>query len=145
MYSTVPIYLSEIAAPNVRGLVGGLAGLGISMGIMISNWTGFACGYAPYGQVQWRLPLGLQAPWGILLFIGLATFIPDSPRHLIRIGNMQGARDAFERIRSDLGSDEAEREFALMKSQIEFERERELKSYKEIFRLYRHRALWYAI
>ena len=142
MYSTVPIYLSEISPPNSRGLVAGLAGLGISCGVMTSNWVGFACGFAPYGQVQWRLPLGLQAPWGIILFIGLSTFIPDSPRHLVRIGNVEGARHAFDRIRADLGSDDAEREFILMKSQIEFERERELRSYKEIFRLYRHRAFW---
>jgi hypothetical protein len=140
MYSTVPVYLSEIAAPNVRGLVGGLAGLGISCGIMISNWVGFACGYAPYGQVQWRLPLALQAPWGIILFIGLSTFIPDSPRHLVRIGNIAAARNAFQRVRADLGSDESESEFKLMQSQIEYEKERELKSYKDAFRLYQHRV-----
>jgi MFS family permease len=145
MYSTVPVYLSEIAAPNVRGLVGGLAGLGISCGIMVSNWVGFACGYAPYGQLQWRLPLGLQAPWGIILLIGLLTFIPDSPRHLIRIGDLPAARKAFQRVRSDLGSDEAQREFLLMQSQIEYEKERELKSYKEVFRLYQRRAWWYVI
>jgi MFS family permease len=142
MYSTVPVYLSEIAAPNVRGLVGGLSGLGISCGIMFSNWIGFSCGYAPYGQIQWRLPLALQAPWGIMLFIGLATFIPDSPRHLIRIGNVAAARNAFERIRADLGSEEAEREFKLMRSQIEYEKEQEVRSYKEVFRSYQHRALW---
>jgi MFS family permease len=144
MYSTVPVYLSEIAAPNLRGLVGGLSGLGISCGIMVSNWVGFACGYAPYGQLQWRLPLAMQAPWGIMLFVGLTTFIPDSPRHLIRVGNVPAARNAFERVRPDLGTDEAEREFVLMQSQIEYERERELKSYGEVFRLYQHRAFWYA-
>jgi MFS family permease len=142
MYSTVPVYLSEISPPNLRGLVGGLSGLGISCGIMFSNWIGFACGYAPYGQVQWRLPLALQAPWGVMLFIGLATFIPDSPRHLIRIGDVAAARNAFERIRSDLGTREAEHEFLLMQSQIEYEKERELKSYKEIVQLYQHRVWW---
>lgn len=40
MYSTVPVYLSEISAPKVRGLIAGLAGLGISCGIMFSNWIG---------------------------------------------------------------------------------------------------------
>ena len=33
MVSTVPIYLSEIAAPHQRGLVGGISGVGISLGM----------------------------------------------------------------------------------------------------------------
>lgn len=102
---------------------------------------GFACGYLDYGQLQWRLPLGLQAPWGIILFIGLATFIPNSPRQLIRAGDVNGAREAFVKIREDLHSEEVQSEFLLMKAQIEYERERELRSYKEVFRLYRRRAL----
>jgi MFS family permease len=142
MYATVPIYLSEVAPPNHRGMIAGLAGLGISCGSMIANWIGFSCGYAPYGQVQWRLPLGLQMPWGVVLFIGLATFMPNSPRSLIRHGRVDAAREAFQKIRTDLQSDEAQHEFALMKAQIEFEREREITSYKEVFQLYRHRALW---
>lgn len=54
MYGTVPIYLSEISAPKTRGLIGGIGGLGMSSGMMASNWVGFACGFAPYGQLQVR-------------------------------------------------------------------------------------------
>ena len=61
MVGTVPIYLSEIAAPNHRGLIAGVSGCGISFGTMMSNWIGFACSYAPYGPIQWRLPLGIQS------------------------------------------------------------------------------------
>jgi hypothetical protein len=137
----VPIYLSEISSPKIRGLIGGIAGLGISGGIMVSNWVGFACGYAPYGQVQWRLPLGLQIPWGILLFSGLATFMPNSPRELVRRGKIDAARQEFVRIRNDLHSQEAHEEFGLMRAQIEYEMEREIPSYMEIWKLYRHRVL----
>ena len=108
---------------------------------MASNWVGFACGYAPYGAVQWRLPLGIQIPWGIILFIGLATFMPNSPRMLIRNGKVDEARINFLKIRRDLGSQEAREEFALMHGQIVFEQKREIKSIKEIFKLFRHRAL----
>lgn len=107
----------------------------------MSNWVGMACGYAPYGQVQWRLPLGLQTPWGVILFIGLSTFMPNSPRQLIRHGKVEDARREFTKIRRDLQSHEAADEFNLMKSQIEFEMEREIKSYGEIFSLFRRRAL----
>ncbi|KAF7197512.1 Sugar transporter STL1 [Pseudocercospora fuligena] len=141
MVGTVPIYLSEIAAPHQRGLIGGISGCGISFGTMTSNWVGFACGYAPYGAVQWRLPLGIQIPWGIIMFIGLMTFMPDSPRQLIRSGKVDKARTEFMKIRRVLHSHEALEEFALMHAQIEYEMEREIKSYSEIFKLFRHRAL----
>lgn len=141
LVGTVPIYLSEISPPAHRGLIGGISGCGISFGTMMSNWVGMACGYAPYGPVQWRLPLGVQIPWGVILIIGLATFMPNSPRQLIRNGKVDEALQEFVKIRRDLKPHEVQDEFVLMRSQIEFEMEREIKSYKEIFRLFRHRAL----
>ncbi|KAJ4394463.1 hypothetical protein N0V93_003681 [Gnomoniopsis smithogilvyi] len=140
LVATVPIYLSEISAPQHRGLIGGISGCGISFGTMMSNWVGMACGQASYGPVQWRLPLGLQVPWGVVLFIGLSTFMPNSPRQLIRHGKIEAARKAFVQVRRDLLADDVQDEFLLMRSQIEFEMEREVKSYKEIFRLFRRRA-----
>lgn len=37
LIATVPIYLSEIAAPHQRGLIGEISGCGISLGIMMSQ------------------------------------------------------------------------------------------------------------
>jgi MFS family permease len=140
LVATVPIYLSEISPPHHRGLIGGISGCGISFGTMMSNWVGFACGYAPFGATQWRLPLALQTPWGVILFVGLATFMPNSPRQLIRNGKVDQARIEFLRIHRDLQDTEAHEEFALMRNQIQFEMQRELTSYKEIFKLFRRRA-----
>ncbi|CEJ91447.1 Putative MFS monosaccharide transporter [[Torrubiella] hemipterigena] len=141
MVSTVPIYLTEISPPHQRGMIAGISGCGITFGTMMSNWVGFACSYAPYGAVQWRLPLGIQVPWGIILFIGLVTFMPNSPRQLIRQGKTEEARVNFNKVNRQLGQYEADEEFALMVSQIQYEMERELTSYRDIFRLFRHRAL----
>ncbi|CAG7951667.1 unnamed protein product [Penicillium salamii] len=141
LVATVPIYLSEISDPRYRGLIGGISGCGISFGTMMSNWVGYACSYAPYGPVQWRLPLGIQIPWGIIMFVGLATFMPNSPRQLIRSGKLELARSEFARIRRGLELLEMEEEFGLMKAQIEYEMERELSSYREIFKVFRHRVL----
>ncbi|KAI1339755.1 general substrate transporter [Xylariaceae sp. FL0016] len=139
--ATVPIYLSEISAPKTRGLIGGLSGVGLSAGAMTANWVGFAGSYASYGDFQWRLPLGLQLPWGILLFACLSTFMPNSPRQLIQRGKVDDARDEFVKIRGDLHSHEVHEEFVLMKSQIEYEMAREEPTYREIFRTYRRRVL----
>ncbi|KAM3544343.1 hypothetical protein ARSEF1564_002722 [Beauveria bassiana] len=141
MVSTVPIYLSEMAPPQQRGLIGGISGCGIALGTMASNWVGYGCSFLPYGQTQWRVPLGLQIPWGVLMLVGLATFMPESPRQLVRRGREGEARRAFGRTRRELTSSEVEQEFEAMKMQIRFEMEREVKSYKDIFRLYRRRAM----
>ncbi|OJJ58466.1 hypothetical protein ASPSYDRAFT_57765 [Aspergillus sydowii CBS 593.65] len=141
MVGTVPIYLSEISDPRYRGLIGGISGCGIAFGTMASNWVGYACSWAPYGAVQWRLPLAIQIPWGIIMFIGLVTFMPNSPRYLVRNGKIEAARNEFSRIRRDLNSHELRQEFSQMLAQIEYEKEREITSYKEIFKLFRHRAL----
>lgn len=141
MVATVPVYLSEISDPRYRGLIGGVSGCGISFGTMASNWVGYACSFAPYGPVQWRLPLGVQIPWGIIMFVGLLTFMPNSPRFLIRRGDIDKALSEFKRIRRDLNSSEVQNEFVLMRAQIEYEMEREISSYREIFRLFRHRVL----
>lgn len=141
MVATVPIYLSEISAPESRGLIGGISGCGISFGTMMSNWVGFACGYAPYGQVQWRLPLGIQIPCGVIMFAGLSTFMPNSPRQLIRKGKVTQAREEFSKIRRDLQSPDMVREFTLMRAQIEYEMSRELKSFRGVFKLYRRRVM----
>jgi len=67
--------------------------------------------------------------------------MPNSPRQLIRQNKIDQARIEFIKIRRDLHSHEAQEEFALMHAQIEYEMEREIKTYSEIFKLFRHRAL----
>lgn len=109
----------------------------------MSNWVGYACSYAPYGPVQWRLPLGIQIPWGVIMFVGLATFMPNSPRQLIRSGKIEEAAMEFSRIRRGFAEQEVQEEFALMQAQIEYEMEREITSYREIFRVFRSRVLVY--
>jgi sugar porter (SP) family MFS transporter len=140
MVCTVPTYLSEISRPESRGLIGGISGAGIAFGSMLANWVGFACSYAPRGAVQWRLPLAIQIPWGVVMFAGLCTFMPDSPRQLIRAGRVGKARQEFVRIRRGMPQHDVQAEFAHMKAQIEYEREREVTSLKDIFRLFRRRA-----
>ena len=140
---TVPVYISEISPPKTRGMIGGLSGVGLSIGTMAANWVGFAGGYAPYGDVQWRVPLGLQIPWGVIMFLSLTTFMPNSPRQLIQKGRPDQARKVFNKIWTELSSDEVAEEFRLMQAQIEYEETRRIPSYGEILRLYQRRVLVY--
>lgn len=138
MYTTIALYLCEIAPAHNRGLIAGCSGLMLGLGIMISNWIGMACSYAPYGSLQWRLPIALQTPWSCILLIGLATFVPESPRYLIFQGRTAHARAVFDRLRIGYNLDEADHEFAQMTAQIDFEARRRLASSERI-RLFRYR------
>ena len=67
-----------------------------------ANWIGYLCGFAPFGEFQWRFPLSLQIPPGVILAIGILWFLPESPRWLIQVGRYDEARKAFDQIRDDL-------------------------------------------
>lgn len=81
------------------------------------------------GEKQWRVPLALQVPWGIILLVGLSTFMPDSPRQLARNGKVEVARVNFDKIHRGFPAEEAQHEFDAMRAQTEFEMSRELTSW----------------
>ncbi|TDZ16402.1 Sugar transport protein MST4 [Colletotrichum orbiculare MAFF 240422] len=67
----VPLYLSELAPPNLRGALGATQQLGITVGIMISFWLDYGTqhiGGTGNGQspMAWRLSLALQVQLELL-------------------------------------------------------------------------------
>lgn len=114
------MFLLHFSPPEHRGLIGGLSGYMIGIGGFLgthssaqtlfsfsntadtANWIGFACAHASNGAFQWRFPLALQIPPGVILLIGLIFFLPESPRWLIRNGRDEEAKAAFTKIRGDL-------------------------------------------
>ncbi len=86
----VPLYISEIAPPNLRGGLTALQQGGITCGIMISFWLNYGTQYiggTGDGQspVAWRLPLALQCLFSLILGGG-TFFLPYSPRWLMMKG-----------------------------------------------------------
>ncbi|KAJ6028887.1 uncharacterized protein N7446_011775 [Penicillium canescens] len=114
---SVPLYQSEVSPPKIRGLLVGLHGVMISVGYSTAGWIGYAC-YPLEGNIQWRLPLGIQCiPPGIL---ALGTYVlPESPRWLLQNDRADEAFDVIRRIHGE----EAQTEFTQMCSQAEVERE----------------------
>jgi MFS family permease len=78
LLSTVPVYNAELAVPKHRGVIVGLFAVMASFGVLCSNWVGYACFFAT-GNAQWRIPLGCQAPFAVILCLGV-FFLPESPR-----------------------------------------------------------------
>ncbi|VDB91532.1 unnamed protein product [Peniophora sp. CBMAI 1063] len=139
LVGTVPTYNVEISPPEIRGFIGGMSGLMIAAGTFAANWVGYLCGYPSYGQFQWRFPLALQIPPGVILLIGLFTFLPESPRWLIRNGQDELAYRMFAKIMGS-ASPETRHEFEDMREQVLYEQRHEVKTLGEAWARYRKRV-----
>ncbi|KAG9318338.1 general substrate transporter [Chiua virens] len=74
-----PIYLSEIAPPDIKGSLGVLTQLAIVIGIMASQAIGFTLAT----PTHWRLVLFLSSALSVIQFL-LAPPIVESPAYLLR-------------------------------------------------------------
>jgi MFS family permease len=86
----VPLYLSELAPPNIRGALVALQQLSITLGIMCSFWINYGTQYIGgtgdgQSQAAWRTPFALQCLPSAILAIG-TFFLPYSPRWLLNQG-----------------------------------------------------------
>lgn len=77
----VPMYISEMAPPHVRGRLVSLNSLMIVIGQLVAFLTNSALA----SSGNWRLMLGLGAVPGIVLLIGMLV-LPDTPAYLVRRG-----------------------------------------------------------
>ncbi|KAJ5185018.1 Major facilitator superfamily domain general substrate transporter [Penicillium cf. griseofulvum] len=78
----IPIYLSELAPPAIRGRLVGLYELGWQIGGMLGFWINYGVEqHMPQDHEQWIIPFAIQLIPSGLLFIG-ALWIKESPRWL---------------------------------------------------------------
>ena len=87
----VPIYISEIAPPAVRGQLVGIYELGWQIGGLVGFWINFGLNetMAP-SHKQWIIPFAVQLIPAGLLLIG-AFWIRESPRWLLSNGRREQA------------------------------------------------------
>jgi sugar porter (SP) family MFS transporter len=75
-----PMYISEIAPPNLRGRLAGSFQLNIVTGIFIAYLTNFL--FVGVGEDSWRWMMGIMVVPSVIFFVLLRT-IPESPRWLV--------------------------------------------------------------
>jgi SP family sugar:H+ symporter-like MFS transporter len=92
----VPLYLSEIAPTEMRGAISSLNQLMIVVGILAA----FTVNAILASSGNWRLMLGLAAIPSVILLLGM-LFMPETPRHLVRAGEEEEARDVLEAVPGD--------------------------------------------
>ena len=91
----VPLYISEVAPPRVRGALVSFNQLALTMGILAA----FLVDYALSSSAAWRLMFGLAAIPAVLLFVGMLTQA-ESPVWLVTHGREAAARKVLVRVRS---------------------------------------------
>lgn len=94
----VPIYISEISPPEIRGSLLVFEELSIVVGIVVSFWITFGTKDIQ-GHWSWQLPFLLQIFPGVLLGVG-AFFLPFSPRWLASKGRHEEGLSTLARLRT---------------------------------------------
>jgi len=90
MSAIVPLYNGESSPKSLRGTLLTAYELQIITGIFVSYLVDLGT-HNIEGSASWRIPVGLQMVWGLILLSGI-LFLPESPRHLIGIGQPEQAR-----------------------------------------------------
>ena len=104
----------------------GMNGVNIALGYGLASYMGMAFYYAPYGQAQWRGPLGIALLWPFMMLLVISLpFVPESPRFLLMRNRIEEAREVtmkLHSIRGDPDNEFARSEFYQMQKQAEFDR-----------------------
>lgn len=88
-----PVYLAEIAPPDIRGTMVSLFQFCITLGILLA----YVVDYTLAPHWRWMLLFGLLP--ALILFIGMLPS-PESPRWLVVQGQEQNARQLLRRVRT---------------------------------------------
>ncbi|PGH23192.1 hypothetical protein AJ80_02722 [Polytolypa hystricis UAMH7299] len=97
MTTVIPIWLTECATPKSRGRMMAMQLSNLIMGLIIANWLDYGMSFYP-GSVQWRLPCAFQIVFCIIV-LGLIPFLPESPRYLCAVGQLDKASIALAALR----------------------------------------------
>ncbi|KAJ5960457.1 uncharacterized protein N7479_007607 [Penicillium vulpinum] len=96
MSATIPVYCSEVAPPQIRGMLASMQQWMIGLGFVVAQWVGYGCSLRG-GAFAWRFPLSFSVAPAIILTCG-APFLPESPRWLIGKGREDEGRSVLTRL-----------------------------------------------
>lgn len=96
---TAPVYVSELAPPQSRGMLIGLYQFALTVGIALADLVG----YWQAGDHGWRLMFGLGA-LPSLFFLLLVITVPESPRWLVAHGRSTEAESVLRSYCDEAGA-----------------------------------------
>jgi sugar porter (SP) family MFS transporter len=93
----IPLYQSETAPKWIRGVIVGSYQLAITIGLLLASIVNNATQHRN-DTGSYRIPVGVQFAWSLILVGGLLV-LPETPRFMIKQGNLEGATKALAKIR----------------------------------------------
>ena len=116
-----PLYISEIAPPQIRGALLVLESISIVSGVVISYWISYGTQYMD-GEISFRLPFGLQMVSAGAIGIGI-HFFPYSPRWLALVGRDEEALGSLSKLRRLPSSDNrVQTEYRGILAEVQFQK-----------------------
>ncbi|MDO9510926.1 MAG: sugar porter family MFS transporter [Bacteroidales bacterium] len=136
-----PMYIAEIAPPEIRGKLVSLNQLNIVMGISAAFFTNYLilklgqsdsvwAQNLKFSEYNWRWMLGLEALPALLYFLGL-FIVPCSPRWLIMAGR---EIEALKVLAKTVGDEKAMNDLKIVKASIQEDITKEKASLKDVFK-----------
>ena len=95
--AVAPVYISEVAPPDIRGRLVTFFQLAVTVGILVAYLVGLGFANTDEG---WRWMLGVGAIPALALVIGIVR-LPPSPRWLLMVNREDDARAALHRVRTE--------------------------------------------
>ena len=103
--AVVPSYFSEISPVSVRGAIGTMHQLGITVGILISQALSTPSLHLLGSMDRWQWLFLVPVVFGLIEVVVL-PFCPESPSYLYTTQGRQAAREALARLQSEQVVDE---------------------------------------
>jgi len=93
----IPLYISEIAPPDIRGLLNTLPMFSSSLGMFLAYILVFSISLMD--SPSWRGMLGIVSIHSVAYFLLAIFYLPESPPWLVSKGRISEAKRVLRRIR----------------------------------------------
>ena len=130
--SMAATFQSEISPSAIRGAVVGLSIVLIDTASVLTSGINWGT-HADPTSFAYRLPIGLQCLWPILIAIGL-FFVTDSPTYFLIKGNDTRAYESLRKVRQGYDEQEIEVEMQSLKYQAALRAAESEVSWLDLFR-----------
>ena len=102
---TAPVYVSELAPPQSRGMLIGMYQLALTVGIALADLVGYWL--SPYEAWRWMFGIAVVPT---VLFLGVILTVPESPRWLVAHARRQEAESVLNSYTDGGGAKELMRD-----------------------------------